>query len=146
MHRESANAIVASGSVPPLVALLESGDAGVQQDAAAALRNLAATSDVSPSAIGDAHGTSALVALLSSPCDEVKLAAAGALRTLAGHRVLVTGLLAEGASSALVVLAESPSASRELRAEARGALILLAPPAASSDQSSPRSISAEHDA
>jgi hypothetical protein len=144
MHRESANAIAASGSIPPLVALLESGDAGAQQDAAAALRNLASTSDAAVAAVGEARGVPSLVALLSTPAADVASASAGALRALARDPEQAAAIRAACAVPLLESLHSSATASRELRAEARGALILLVPPSTPSNESSPRSISAEH--
>ena len=127
MHRESANAIVACGSILPLVALLESGDAGAQQDSAAALRNLAVTSDAAPLAICDAHGVASLVGLLSNPSVDVQAAAAGAVRALTRYSAHTATILAAGAVPQLQAISINNASSRELRSEARAALKNLAP-------------------
>lgn len=131
--------------VPPLLALLGTGDAGVLQDAAAALRNLAASSDAAAAAIaGIAGGMTALLRLLDNASVDVRAGGAGTLHALARRRSTHAALLESGAVARLDAVAAADEAAA-VRAEARGAVALLLPtPAtgAESQLSSPSSTNA----
>ena len=131
--------------VPPLLALLGTGDAGVLQDAAAALRNLAASSDAAAAAIaGIAGGMTALLRLLDNASVDVRAGGAGTLHALARCSSTHAALLESGAVARLDAVAAADEAAA-VRAEARGAVALLLPtPAtgAESQLSSPSSTNA----
>lgn len=131
--------------VPPLLALLGTGDAGVLQDAAAALRNLAASSDAAAAAIaGIAGGMTALLRLLDNASVDVRAGGAGTLHALARRSSTHAALLESGAVARLDAVAAADEAAA-VRAEARGAVALLLPtPAtgAESQLSSPSSTNA----
>ena len=131
--------------VPPLLALLGTGDAGVLQDAAAALRNLAASSDAAAAAIaGIAGGMTALLRLLDNASVDVRAGGAGTLHALARRRSTHAALLESGAVARLDAVAAADEAAA-VRAEARGAVALLLPtPAAGAESqlSSPSSTNA----
>ena len=133
--------------VPPLLALLGTGDAGVLQDAAAALRNLAASSDAAAAAIaGIAGGMTALLRLLDNASVDVRAGGAGTLHALARRSSTHAALLESGAVARLDAVAAADEAAA-VRAEARGAvalLLLLPTPAtgAESQLSSPSSTNA----
>ena len=131
--------------VPPLLALLGTGDAGVLQDAAAALRNLAASSDAAAAAIaGIAGGMTALLRLLDNASVDVRAGGAGTLHALARRRSTHAALLESGAVARLDAVAAADEAAA-VRAEARGSVALLLPtPAtgAESQLSSPSSTNA----
>lgn len=131
--------------MPPLLALLGTGDAGVLQDAAAALRNLAASSDAAAAAIaGIAGGMTALLRLLDNASVDVRAGGAGTLHALARRRSTHAALLESGAVARLDAVAAADEAAA-VRAEARGAVALLLPtPAtgAESQLSSPSSTNA----
>ena len=121
--------------VPPLLALLGTGDAGVLQDAAAALRNLAASSDAAAAAIaGVDGGMTALLRLLDNASFDVRAGGAGTLHALARRSSTHAALLESGAVARLDAVAAADEAAA-VRAEARGAVALLLPTLAAGAES-----------
>ena len=96
------------------------------QDAAAALRNLAMSSDAAAAAIaGVDGGAAALLRLLGSASLDVRAGGAGALRALARCRSTHAALLDSGAVERLETAATAEDEAAAVRIEARGALALL---------------------
>ncbi len=83
-HDENKVTIATAGAVPPLIALLKSPSAGVQEAAAGALRNLGVNVE-NQITIATAGAVPPLIDMLKSPSAGVQEAAAGALWNLGGN-------------------------------------------------------------
>ena len=84
-HASIADAIAAAGGIPPLVALVTSGPAGGQEEAAWALGNLAWNNTANRDAIREAGGIAPLVALVRNGDWAGQEQAAATLAKLAQH-------------------------------------------------------------
>ena len=126
-------AIVAAGAIPPIVHLLKSKAAPVQEEAARALSNLGndpATNEATQISIAEAGALPPLILMYKSKSETVQIKAAAALNNLSSAPVVQARVGSAGAVAPLANLLKSRSA--EVREHALCAvhnlsLIFLAP-------------------